>query len=239
MKVIIVDDEPLAISVVEEYLKDYDVEVLATCLNGFEAIKAIQEHQPDLIFLDIQMPKVNGFELLEILEHKPKVIFATAFDEFAIKAFEHQAVDYLLKPFSKDRFAKAMANVPQQDMNKIEQSVAHIQKEERTNRIVVKVGQDIKIIPTQDVVYLEAYDDYVKIHTLKECYLKKHTLSKFEDSLSLTKFVRVHRSYMINVSYLLKIEQLTKDSHRAVLKTDEAVQISRTGYVKLKQALGI
>lgn len=239
MKVIIVDDEPLAISVVEEYLKDYDVEVLATCLNGFEAIKAIQEHQPDLIFLDIQMPKVNGFELLEILEHKPKVIFATAFDEFAIKAFEHQAVDYLLKPFSKDRFAKAMANIPQQNMVKIEQSVAHIQKEERTNRIVVKDGQDIKIIPTQDVVYLEAYDDYVKIHTLKDCYLKKHTLSKFEDSLSLSKFVRVHRSYMINVSYLLKIEQLTKDSHRAVLKNDDAVQISRTGYLKLKQALGI
>tara|TARA_R110001592_G_scaffold363109_2_gene680421 strand:- start:110295 stop:111014 length:720 start_codon:yes stop_codon:yes gene_type:complete len=239
MKVIIVDDEPLAISVVEEYLKDYDVEVLATCLNGFEAIKAIQEHQPDLVFLDIQMPKVNGFELLEILENKPKVIFATAFDQFAIKAFEHQAVDYLLKPFSKERFAKAMANVPQQDGTKIEQSVAHYQKEERSNRIVVKDGQDIKIIPIQDVVYLEAYDDYVKIHTVKDCFLKKHTLSKFEDSLPINKFVRVHRSFMINVSFLLKIEQLTKDSYRAVLKNDEAVQISRSGHLKLKQALGI
>lgn len=239
MKVIIVDDEPLAISVVEEYLKDYDVEVLATCLNGFEAIKAIQEHQPDLVFLDIQMPKVNGFELLEILENKPKVIFATAFDEFAIKAFEHQAVDYLLKPFSKERFAKAMANVPMQDGGKIEQSVAQYQKEERSNRIVVKDGQDIKIIPIQDVVYLEAYDDYVKIHTVKDCYLKKYTLTKFEDSLPINKFVRVHRSFMINVSFLLKIEQLTKDSHRAVLKNDEAVQISRSGHAKLRQVLGI
>jgi two-component system LytT family response regulator len=239
MKVIIVDDEPLAISVVEEYLKDYDVEILATCLNGFEAIKAIQEHQPDLVFLDIQMPKVNGFELLEIIENKPKVIFATAFDQFAIKAFEHQAVDYLLKPFSKERFAKAMANVPQQDLGKIEQSMEQYRKEERTNRIVVKDGQDIKIIPTQDVVYLEAYDDYVKIHTLKDCYLKKHTLTKFEDSLPINKFVRVHRSFMINVAFLLKIEQLTKDSHRAVLKNDEAVQISRSGHAKLRQVLGI
>jgi two-component system LytT family response regulator len=239
MKVIIVDDEPLAISVVEEYLKDYDVEVLATCLNGFEAMKAIQEHQPDLIFLDIQMPKINGFELLEILEAKPKVIFATAFDEFAIKAFEHQAVDYLLKPFTKERFAKAMANLPKQDENRVEQSVEQYTKEEKTNRIVVKDGQNIKIIPAQDVVYLEAYDDYVKIHTTNECYLKKHTLSKFENSLPLNKFVKVHRSFIINVSFLLKIEQITKDSHRAVLKNDEAVQISRSGYAKLKQVLGL
>jgi len=239
MKVIIVDDEPLAISIVEEYLKDYDVEILAKCLNGFEAIKAIQEHEPDLVFLDIQMPKINGFELLEILSSKPKVIFATAFDEYAIKAFEHQAVDYLLKPFTKDRFAKAMANVPNQDETKIQESIANYQKEDRISRIVVKDGTDIKIIPTQDVVYLEAYDDYVKIHTLKECYLKKHTLSKFEDSLSPMKFVRVHRSFIINVPYLLKIEQLNKDSHIAILKTKEQVTISRSGYTKLKQVLGI
>lgn len=239
MKVIIVDDEPLAISIVEEYLKDYQVEVVATCLNGFEAIKAIQLHQPDLVFLDIQMPKINGFELLEILDAKPKVIFATAFDEFAIQAFEHQALDYLLKPFTKERFAKAMANVPDQDEKKIEESVAHYQKEERTNRIVLKDGQDIKIIPAQDVFYLEAYDDYVKIHTNNGCYLKKHTLSKFENSLPLNKFVRVHRSFIINVAHLFKIEQLTKDSHRAVLKNDATVQISRSGYLKLKQVLGI
>lgn len=239
MKVIIVDDEPLAISVVEEYLMDYDAEVVATCNNGFEAMKAIQQHRPDLVFLDIQMPKINGFELLEILEHKPKVIFATAFDEFAIKAFEHQAVDYLLKPFSKDRFAKAMANVPRQDEEKIEQSMALYKSEEKSNRVVVKNGQEIKIIPVQELVYLEAYDDYVKIHTEKDCYLKKHTLSKFESSLPINKFVRVHRSFIINVSFLLKIEQLTKDSHRAVLKNETAVPISRSGYASLKHVLGI
>lgn len=240
MKVIIVDDEPLAISVVQEYLQSYDVEVAATCMNGYEALKAIQQHQPDLLFLDIQMPKINGFELLEILDVQPKVIFATAFDEYAIKAFEHNAVDYLLKPFSKERFDKAMANVAQQQSSKIESSVQAYQAQDKLSRIVLKDGQDIKIIPTQEVLYFEAYDDYVKIHTEKECFVKKHTLTKFEETLPAHQFVRVHRSYIINTAFLHKIEQVNKDSHRAFMRNiSEPISISRSGYSRLKGALGI
>lgn len=239
MNVVIIDDEPLAISIVEEYLKDFSVNVLARCNNGFEALKAIKEHQPDLIFLDIQMPKINGFELLELLDEKPKVIFTTAFDEYAIKAFEHQASDYLLKPFTKERFAKAMANVSQQNFNKVEASANEYQKGQNLNRIVLKDGADIKIIPTKDVVYLEAYDDYVKIHTANNTYLKKYTLSKFEEQLATAKFVRIHRSYIINLTYLKQVEQVNKDSHRAIMATDDKLAISRSGYSLLKHNLGI
>ena len=240
MKVIIVDDEPLAISVVQEYLQSHNVEVVATCLNGYEALKAIQQHQPDLLFLDIQMPKINGFELLEILDHQPKVIFATAFDEYAIKAFEHQAVDYLLKPFSKERFDKAMANVQQQSAAKVEGSVQAYQSQDNLSRIVLKDGQDIKIIPSKEVVYFEAYDDYVKIHTEKGCFVKKHTLSKFEESLPSHQYVRVHRSFIINTAFLQKIEQVNKDTHRAIMRNvSEPISISRSGYSRLKGVLGI
>ncbi len=239
MNVVIIDDEPLAISIVEEYLKDYAVTVLARCNNGFEALKAIKEHRPDLIFLDIQMPKINGFELLELLDEKPKVIFTTAFDEFALKAFEHQASDYLLKPFTKERFAKAMSSVSTQNFSRVEASANEYQQSQNLNRIVLKDGSDIKIIPIKDVVYLEAYDDYVKIHTENNTFLKKYTLSKFEDQLSTVRFVRIHRSFIINLNYLKQVEQLNKDSHRAIMNTDDKLAISRSGYSLLKHNLGI
>ncbi|HEU5365268.1 MAG TPA: response regulator, partial [Hanamia sp.] len=186
MKVIIIDDEPLARGIVKEYLLSYpELNLAAECGDGFEGIKAIQQHQPDLIFLDIQMPKINGFEMLELIENPPAVIFTTAFDEFAIKAFESNAVDYLLKPFSKERFEKAIQKYLQQSNSTSTQQVieAAATSPLQQNRVVVKDGNKIKIIPVNRIHFLEAADDYVKIITTDGSFLKKRTMNFFEQSL--------------------------------------------------------
>ncbi len=245
-KVIIIDDEPLARSLVKAYLKSYaELQVVEECNNGFEGVKAIQQHQPDLIFLDIQMPKINGFEMLELLETTPAVIFTTAFDEYAIKAFETHAVDYLLKPFSKERFDKALVNWLTIHQQKKEDSPTKALLESTTkhseeqNRIVVKNGSNIKIIPVQEVVYIEAYDDYVKIFTKDGHHLKKKTMSHFEKVLEATDFLRVHRSFIVQLSQITRIEPFEKSSHIALLKSGAKIPLSRTGYLKLKEVLGL
>src|SRR5690606_5064580 len=178
IKTILIDDEPLARRITREYLQTYtDIEIVQECNDGFEGVKAITQHKPDLIFLDIQMPKINGFEMLELLDPCPSVIFTTAFDEYAIKAFESHAIDYLLKPYSKERFDKAMQKWLQQQSikNKHTEHVLtnEIRQPEERNRIVVKEAGNIRIIPVHEVMYVEAYDDYVKIYTQKEMFLKK------------------------------------------------------------------
>jgi two-component system LytT family response regulator len=245
IRTIIIDDEPLARSIVAEYLRTYpEIEILQECNDGFEGVKAIAQHKPDLIFLDIQMPKINGFEMLELVEQPPSVIFTTAFDEYAIKAFEAHAIDYLLKPFSKERFDKAMQKWLQQR----QQSPAgksnvslpeEIRQPEERNRIVVKEGGNIRIIPVHDILYIEAYDDYVKIHTAKEMFLKKKTMSFYEEHLDASQFVRVHRSYIMQLSQLTRIEPLEKDTHVALLKNGNRIPLSKTGYTKLKSVLGL
>src|SRR4051812_10390289 len=185
-RVLLIDDEPLARMVVLEYLQDFkgELEVLQECNDGFEGLKAIQQTQPDLIFLDVQMPKINGFEMLELVENPPSVIFTTAFDEYAIKAFETHAVDYLLKPFSKERFNKAVekflaqpAVQPAKPTERLLDTAA--QSPAQHERIVVKTGTKVKIIPVVDVEYLEADDDYVSVHTKEGSYLKNKTMSFF------------------------------------------------------------
>lgn len=244
IKVLIIDDEPLAQSIVSEYLQAYpQFQVLETCNDGFEGVKAIAHHKPDLIFLDIQMPKINGFEMLELIEQPPAVIFTTAFDEYAIKAFESHAIDYLLKPFSKDRFDKAITKWLQQHEQQKPKSSnwenAQISQPEERNRIVVKEGSNIKIVPVYDILYIEAYDDYVKIFTAKEMFLKKKTMSFYEQSLNPSQFVRVHRSYIISLSQLTKIEPSEKDSYVGLLKNGAKIPLSKSGYLKLKSVLGI
>src|SRR4030095_6101488 len=171
IKVIVIDDEPLAQTIVREYLQAYSqFQVVQSCNDGFEGVKAITQHKPDLIFLDIQMPKINGFEMLELIEQPPAVIFTTAFDEYAIKAFESHAVDYLLKPFSKERFDKAIARLLERQKTQGKDTTpARLEEVSQTapksQRIVVKTGTKIKIIPVDEIFYLEAADDYVKIHT--------------------------------------------------------------------------
>jgi two-component system LytT family response regulator len=244
MKVIIIDDEVLARGIVKEYLKSYsEADLKAECNDGFEGIKAIQEYKPDLIFLDIQMPKINGFEMLELIENPPAVIFTTAFDEFAIKAFESNAVDYLLKPFSKERFDKAIQKYfhYSSDASTNTQQVleAAAQSPIQQNRVVVKDGNKIKIIPVSKIFYLEAADDYVKIVTESGVFLKKRTMGFFEESLSRYHFVRVHRSYIANTQLITRIDPYEKDSHLLLLSTGAKIPVSKTGYSKLKEVLGI
>ncbi|QCR23815.1 LytTR family DNA-binding domain-containing protein [Pontibacter sp. SGAir0037] len=246
IKCLIIDDEPLARSIVLEYLQHYpEIQVVQECDNGFEGVKAIMQHQPDLLFLDIQMPKINGFEMLELVEAVPDVIFTTAFDEYAIKAFETNAVDYLLKPFSLERFNNAVRKwLQQRQLNKPAPTTAALaeaagkQPEEQV-RIVVKAGSNIKIIPVQEVEYLEAYDDYVKVYTKDGCFLKKKTMSYYEKVLDPKQFVRVHRSFILALAQLTRIEPLEKDNHVALLKNGVRVPLSKSGYSKLRTSLGI
>ena len=246
-RALVIDDEPLARMVVLEYLQDFAdrIEVLQECGDGFEGLKAIQQHQPDLVFLDVQMPKINGFEMLELVENQPSVIFTTAFDEYAIKAFEAHAVDYLLKPFSKDRFNKAvekyLAQVPAPKQNKQTEELleAVSQSPAQHERIVVKTGTKVKIIPVSDVIYLQADDDYVSVFTQEGSYLKNKTMNFFEQTLDSRYFVRVHRSYMVAIQQITRIDPYEKDSHLAILKSGAKIPVSKTGYVKLKQVLGI
>ncbi len=245
IKALIIDDEPLARSLVKEYLKSFaDIAVLEECNDGFEGVKAIVQHQPDLIFLDIQMPKINGFEMLELIETPPAVIFTTAFDEFAMKAFEAHAVDYLLKPFSKERFEKALHKwLVQRTTNQTPATQNFIEKRnpqpEENNRVVVKKGSNIIIIPVNQIYYFEAYDDYVKIYTKEGMHLKKKTMSYFEGLLDAAQFVRVHRSYMINLQELTRIEPMEKDNHIALLKSGAQIPLSQSGFTRLKSVLGI
>lgn len=241
-KAIIIDDEPLAQSIVSEFLKDYpEIEVVALCENGFEGAKSIDELHPDLVFLDVQMPKINGFEMLEIIDHHPAVIFTTAHDEFAIKAFEKEAVDYLLKPFSKDRFDQAMQKWEKQGSFQSIDVLTNLESKQPDERlrIVIKDGSAIQIIPTSDVIYLEAYDDYVKIHTHKKTFLKKKTLSYYQKALLSTDFVRIHRSFIINLNELTGIDSYEKNSYRAILKNGTKLPISRNEYGNLKDLLGV
>jgi two-component system, LytTR family, response regulator len=243
IKAILIDDEPLARSIVKEYLQTHlDIEVVAECGDGFEGVKAIGQHKPDLILLDIQMPKINGFEMLELIETPPAVIFTTAFDEYAIKAFEQHAVDYLLKPFSKERFDKALHKWMSTRTTEAKNNTALLEsvaQPEEKQRIVVKKGTNIVILPVHTIFYIEAFDDYVKIHTKEGFYLKKKTMAFYEKTLEATQFVRVHRSYLLNIQELTKIEPLEKDNHVALLKSGIRVPLSQSGYSKLKEVLGI
>ncbi|NCD70874.1 LytR/AlgR family response regulator transcription factor [Mucilaginibacter agri] len=247
-QVLVIDDEPLARMVVLEYLQDYknDLQVMQECGDGFEGMKAIMQYQPDLIFLDVQMPKINGFEMLELLEQPPAVIFTTAFDEFAIKAFEAHAIDYLLKPFSKERFQKAVdkflaqSGSPVQQQKQTESLLEAVSESPvQHDRIVVKTGTKVKIIPVNDVLYLEADDDYVSVHTAEGSFLKNKTMSFFEKVLDTRQFVRVHRSYIVAIDQITRIDPYEKDSHIAILKSGAKIPVSKSGYVKLKQVLGI
>jgi two-component system LytT family response regulator len=243
-KIIIIDDEPLARSIVKEYLQKYpELEIAQECNDGFEGIKAIQQYQPDLIFLDIQMPKINGFEMLELLDQPLAVIFTTAFDEYAIKAFEAHAIDYLLKPFNKERFDKAIQKWKEQtggaQKNTTELLETASQSPAQSQRIVVKTGSKIKIIPVQDVYFLEAADDYVKVHTHEGNFLKNKTMNHFEKTLDSQQFVRSHRSYIVNVQQITRIDPYEKDNHIAILKSGAKVPVSRNGYAKLRTVLGL
>ncbi|NML19369.1 response regulator [Pseudoflavitalea sp. G-6-1-2] len=252
IKAILIDDEPLARMIIKEYLQAYPaITIVQECNDGFEGVKAIQQHQPELVFLDVQMPKINGFEMLELIDNPPAIIFTTAFDEYALKAFENHAVDYLLKPFSQERFDKALRKwLDQQQALPVpaaEQTQSLLQSvsasSPQNQRIVVKTGSKIRIIPIPEVLYLEADDDYVKVHTADGVFLKNKTMAHFEQTLDNRQFVRTHRSFIVNVQIITRLDAYEKESYLAVLNTGApqpvSVPVSKTGYARLKTVLGI
>lgn len=245
IKTIIVDDEQLAREIVKTYLsKRNEYELLAEASNGFEGIKLITELKPELVFLDIQMPKLNGFEMLELIEKPPNIIFTTAYDQYAIKAFEIHAVDYLLKPFSEERFFESLdraykfiaSNSRQKnDYSKILNS--KISSEEFLHRLVVKFGSKISLINVSDIIYIEAQDDYTMIYTSQGNFLKQKTMKFFEENLNPKDFLRIHRSYIIKIDLIKELEVYEKESYRVTLTNGKKLPVSKSGYVKVKELL--
>jgi two-component system LytT family response regulator len=248
IRAVIVDDEELARHLLREYLHQAGgVEVIAECANGFEAVKAIAERKPDLVFLDVQMPKLDGFEVLELIDPSVAVIYVTAYDQYAMRAFDAHAVDYLLKPFSADRFKKALERARQRlgepapaakRISATELSAAARAPEQKLERIVVKDGAKVHIIPLEKLDYVEAQDDYVALRSEKKNYLKQQTISSVETQLDPKKFVRIHRSYIVNLERIARIEPYTKDSRVAVLTDGTQLPVSRSGHARLKELLG-
>jgi two-component system LytT family response regulator len=243
LRVVIVDDEELARMVLHEYLDaSQDVEIVAECSNGFEAVKAISDLKPDLVFLDVQMPKLDGFEVLELAGRDLPVIFCTAYDQYAMRAFDANAVDYLLKPFSLDRFQTALERARKRLGEKLpaptELAAAARPPEQYLQRIVVKDGARVQVIPVDKLDWAEAQDDYVALHSLGKSWLKQQTISSLESALDPGRFVRIHRSTIVNLERVVRIEPYGKDSRLAILTDNTQLPVSRTGYDRLKALLG-
>ena len=242
-KALIVDDEELARKLLREMLGSHpEVEIAAECGNGMEAVKAAGEHRPDLLFLDVQMPKLTGFDVLELIDRdNVGVIFVTAYDQYAMKAFEVHAVDYLLKPFSRERFEAALERAkhqkPQKEVDAGELAAAARPAGEYAERIVVKDGTKVTLIPVLKLDYVEALDDYVSLVTEGRKHLKQQTLSGLELALDPKLFVRIHRSYLVNLERVTRIEPYGKDSKVAILTNGARLPVSRAGSARLKSLL--
>ncbi|MDI3295702.1 LytR/AlgR family response regulator transcription factor [Janthinobacterium tructae] len=242
MRVAIVDDELLARSVLREYLARHDdIDIVAECANGFDAVKAIEELEPELVFLDIQMPRLDGFEVAELIGAKTKLIFVTAYDQYALKAFECHALDYLLKPFSEQRFEQALAHACAS--RGTPGTVQTLAREAATRaaplaRVLIRDGAKVHVIASARIDYIEAQDDYISIRSEGKSYLKSQRLSELETQLDPVKFLRVHRSYLLNIDGIRRIEAATKDSHVAILHDDTRIPVSKAGYQKLKLLVG-
>ena len=244
LKTIIIDDEQPAIDLLKHYLEQFgQIEIIKECNDGFCGLKAINELKPDLIFLDIQMPKLTGFELLELLDEKPMIIFTTAYDEYAIKAFEINAIDYLLKPFSEERLAEALKRVESKlvnepDANKYPELIQTVGEKEYIQRIVVKSGHKIVFIPVGDIIYIESEDDYVMIYTKEGRHLKQATMKYFETVLNPAEFMRIHRSFIVKADQIKQLEPFENGRFIAILHNDVKLSISKSGYRNLREKLG-
>ena len=245
LKALIIDDEEPARDIMKHYLKDMDeVEIIGESADGFSGLKAIQELKPDLVFLDVQMPKLTGLELLELLDQPPLIIFSTAYDHYAIKAFEMNAVDYLLKPYSKERLIQAVqkafaqAGTGEKSTTRVQNLVKTLEENtEYLQRIAVKSRHKVSVIPVNDVIYLEAEGDYVMIHTKDNKHLKEKTMKYFETHLDPERFIRVHRSSIVNADHIHRLELYDKENYVVILKNNVSVKASSTGYKLLKEKL--
>ncbi len=246
LRAMIVDDEVPARALLREYLGAHaDVEVVAECANGFEAVKAAGELAPDLVFLDVQMPKLDGFEVLELLEPRPAVVFCTAYDEFALRAFEVNAVDYLLKPFSRERLTGALERVRERRAtapaaagpSAVALARAAREPGRHVERLLVRDGANVHVIGLDQLDYLEAQDDYVAIHSGGKSWLKHATLAELAEGLDPARFVRVHRSYVVPVDRIARLELYAKDSRVAILRDGRELPVSRAGYARLRELM--
>jgi two-component system, LytTR family, response regulator len=245
LRIVVVDDEALSRAVVREYADaDAGVEIVADCANGFEAVKAVSELKPDLVLLDVQMPKLDGFEVLELLGRDQPVIFITAYDQYALKAFEVHAVDYLLKPFSAERFQEAIARARERLRAKTlpVSDVDQIIKDARprsgpAGRVLIRDGANVHVLPVDKIDYVEAQDDYVAFKSEGKQFLKDQTLSAVEETLDPARFVRIHRSFILNIDRISKVELYAKDSRMAILRDGTRLPVSRAGYARLSQLL--
>jgi two-component system, LytTR family, response regulator len=243
---VIVDDEELARQILREFLSSHpEIELVAECANGFEAVKAVAELKPDLVFLDIQMPKLDGFEVLELIGNETAVVFVTAHDNFAIRAFEAHAVDYLMKPVGASRFEAALKRAkerlerkaPSNTASAAELAAAARPPAQYLERIPVRDGARVFIIPVGKLDYVEAQDDYVALASDGKKHLKQQTIASLETALDPSRFLRVHRSYIVNLERVAKIEPYSKDSHIAILSTGAQLPVSRAGYARLREFL--
>ena len=242
LRAVIVDDEPLARDYLRELLAPHpEIEIAAECCNGFEAVKAIAAGAPDLLFLDVQMPKLDGFEVLELINPGPVVIFVTAYDQYALRAFDAHAADYLLKPFGAERFEQALerAIARLEEPRNLSGIAASVPGRRRPSRIVVRDGAKIHVIPLEKLEYAEAQDDYVALHSGGREYLKQQTISALEAALDPSKFVRIHRSYIVNAENVLRLEPYGKDSRLAILKGGQRLPVSRQGYARFMEAVDV
>ncbi len=244
IRTLIIEDEELARKLLRSYLEEHeDIVVLGECENGFEGVKAINEQKPDLVFLDIQMPKITGFEMLELIDHHPEIIFTTAYDQYALKAFEYNAADYLLKPYSKDRLTGALEKVrerfPRQggDQEDMVEKITNFPREEFLDRVVVKDRHKIHIIPVDQIRYIESLDDYVLIYTHDGRFMKQKTMHFFENALDPHHFSRIHRSYIVRVDQIAQLQQYEKESYVAILHDKTKLKVSKSGYKNLKEML--
>ena len=243
MRVAIVDDEELARKIVREYLADSeDVEVVAECANGFEAVKVVTDLKPDLLLLDIQMPRLDGFEVLDLVGREVDVIFITAFDKYALRAFEVHAVDYLLKPFTAERLREALGRARDRMKAPTTLPVSDLTTAARApgthlERVAIRDGANVHVVPVSKIDYVEAQDDYVCVHTEGKSLLKQQTLADIATMLNPAQFVRIHRSYVLNIDRLARLELYAKDSHAAILRDGTRLPVSRSGYARLNTVL--
>ena len=245
MKALLVDDEPLARRELRRLLAAHpEVEVVGEAGSAREAERAIETIGPDLLFLDIQMPKLNGFEVLELVDERPSVVFVTAYDEYAVKAFELHAVDYLLKPFSKNRLDEALHHAKTYASWKRRPNLTKVVDEAQpktgpADRLLIREGSKVHVVPTGKIDYIEAQDDYFSVKAEGKKYLKQGTLTNLEKELDPQQFLRIHRSCILNIDRLSKIEPYAKDSRVAILTDGTRLQVSRAGYAKLREKLGL
>lgn len=241
LRIIIVDDEGPARELLEEYVSRFDdCEIVASCSDGFEAVRLATELTPDVMILDVQMPKLDGFEVVELLAEPPAIIFSTAFEEHALRAFEVAAIDYLLKPFSEERLREAIDRARERLAGDQTPDLSRLSEASRggpMERVLVREGSKIHVVPSRSIAYIEAQDDYVRIRGGNTDLRKKQTLASLERQLDPQRFVRVHRCYLVNVDHLDRLEPYSKESRVAVLSDGSRIPVSRAGYARLRERL--